>query len=415
MNALNIPNADQFDIMNQHLMMIANKIEGKYIPRYGVRINKNDANPETRIEYILDAVGFTPARMNYTTGKFEYGSWADLWFVKDNYPCMLNYNGTEAYKLNPLDYSKKADGTASDVANTAFGGNAMSAIPLVWIKQYEDAQYEYIILCREPFDITYKAYAHQRADGSIMNKIYLAMFRGAYDNTRLRSISGLQPMYSQTATTEIARAEANGELWTTRTWAQRNLINCLLTVMSKHDNSQLAFGNGNLNYQAELEPTYGVMKTGTLNTAGQFMGYNDNIHQVKVFHIEAWWADQLERIQGLLNVEGNIVVKMTKPYNLTGAGFITTGVTPSGTSGGYINKSAMQSVGRIPSVASGSSTTYQCDGLWFNNAITAVARVGGSCNGGARCGLSYVSLSGAASGADWDIGAAISCEQPLVA
>ena len=33
---------------------------------YGVRINKKDSNPETRCEYLGDAIGKKPARMNFS-------------------------------------------------------------------------------------------------------------------------------------------------------------------------------------------------------------------------------------------------------------------------------------------------------------------------------------------------------------
>lgn len=416
MGRIEIPRESTHERIAVALEAMAKVTDGENRPkRYGVKINKNDGNPDARIEYILDATDFIPARMNYAADKFEYGSWENLWFIKENYPCMLKYDGREDYRLNPNDYSKKLDGTASDVANVDYLGNAMSSIPLVWIKQYEIGGYEYIILCEKQYDETYKAYAHTRADGSIMDKIYLAMFGGGDDDTRLRSISGMQPMHSKTGQQEVDKAVANGNLWNTRTWAHRNLINSLLTVISKHDNLQIAFGNGNLNYQSSLGPTYGVLETGTLNTVGQFMGYNDSTHQVKVFHMERWWADQWERIQGLLNVNGDIRAKMIPPYNFTGAGFQSTGVTPTGTHGGYISRSEMKDVGRIPSVASGTSSTYQCDGLWFNNAITAVARVGGFCNHSVQCGSSCVNLSYPVSRASWSIGAALSCEEPLVA
>lgn len=397
------------------LNRIANFHEGVEKPkRYGVRINKNDSNPDTRIEYILDAADFVPARMNYTSGEFEYGSWKDLWFIKNNYPAMVKFDGKEDYRLNPNDYSKKLDGSASDITNVEYGGNAMSNMPLVWIKQYELGGWEYIILCEVQYDSSYKAYAHTRADGSIMDNIWLSIYKGAEVASQLRSLSGQQPMHSKTAQYEIDKAKANGTLWNTRTWAHRNLVNCLLTVISKHDNSQTAFGNGNLNHQSALAPTYGVLETGTLDAVGQFMGYNDNTHQVKVFHIEGWWADQYDRIQGLLNINGDIRVKMTPPYNLTGADFISTGLTPSGVSGGYISESKMSEFGRIPVVAMGSSSTYQCDGLYYNNAITAVALVGGPCSSSVQCGSSFVRLSNAASNSNWRIGAALSCEPPSV-
>ena len=128
--------------------------------RYGIKINKENPNPYDRVEYIYDAVGMTPARMDYENGKFNYGSWENVWFVKDNKPVMLNYDGTEAYELNPNDYSKKLDGTSSDISNTSFGGNAMSRIPLVYVSMYVDSAYEYYIVSNIKYDDTYKAIAH---------------------------------------------------------------------------------------------------------------------------------------------------------------------------------------------------------------------------------------------------------------
>jgi len=390
-------------------------VEGpfKAIKRYGIKINKLDSNPATRITYLYDAVGLTPASMNYAGGTFDFGGWGNIWFVKDNYPVMIKNDGSEDYKLMPTDYSKKIDGiTASDVANLAYAGNAMAAMPLVWISQYEIGNYEYIILCEKQYDSSYKAYAHQRANGTIQDKIYLSMFKGSDDGTRLRSISGQQPMHSKTASVEITKAIANGAQWYTRTHSQNNLRQCLLSVMGKTDDGQRAYGTGNLNYNDAILVTFGVMLTGSLNTNGQFMGYNDNIHQVKVFHQEAPWADQWDRIAGLVNVMGNIKAKMTKPYNLIGTDFINLGITPTGTNAGYIKLSKMTEYGRIPYDASGSSTTYQCDGLYYDNAITAVALIGGACNHGVPCGPFYVSLDNPASNVDWPVGASLSSELP---
>ncbi|MCM1217871.1 MAG: hypothetical protein NC548_25565 [Lachnospiraceae bacterium] len=88
---------------------------------------------------------------------FDYGGWKDVWFIKDNYPCMLKSNGKEDYRLDPNDYSKKAlfgasattvsGATVPDFCNPAYDGNAMSAIPLCWVQRYEDSQYEYFVVC----------------------------------------------------------------------------------------------------------------------------------------------------------------------------------------------------------------------------------------------------------------------------
>jgi hypothetical protein len=41
---------------------------------YGIRIDKQDANPDTRVTYLYDAVGMTPAYMDFVGGSFNYGS-----------------------------------------------------------------------------------------------------------------------------------------------------------------------------------------------------------------------------------------------------------------------------------------------------------------------------------------------------
>ena len=78
--------------------------------RYGYRISKSEPDPFQRVEYIFDAAGFTPAHMVFNedsdTNYFDYGDWKSVWFVRDNKPCMLKYDGTVDYYLDPDDYSK---------------------------------------------------------------------------------------------------------------------------------------------------------------------------------------------------------------------------------------------------------------------------------------------------------------------
>lgn len=145
---------------------------------YGFKIDKTDPNPSTRITYLEQAVGMTPAHMDFYTHQFDYGDWNpdEVFFLKNNKPFMVNSDGTPAYELDENDYTKKLDGTTSDVANTAFDGNAMAKMETVWLYQYEDEQYEYCYISDVKIDDNYHAYAHERADGTIMNYIWLSMF-----------------------------------------------------------------------------------------------------------------------------------------------------------------------------------------------------------------------------------------------
>ena len=91
---------------------------------FGFHIDPTESDPEDAVTYVADAVGMTPAKMDYTNSRFDYGSWGNAFFMPR--PCMLKYDGTVDYYLDPNDYTKKYGGsTASDVATDSYGGNAM--------------------------------------------------------------------------------------------------------------------------------------------------------------------------------------------------------------------------------------------------------------------------------------------------
>lgn len=153
---------------NAILAAVGEDVRVKGVKRYGLKINKNDSNPATRCTYLFDAVGMTPAAMNYSAGRFDFGDWGNVFFVKNNYPAMVKYDGTEDYKLDPNDHTKKADGkTASDVSNTAYGGNAMSVFDgsgdkgKIWLSQFEVGNYEYMIISNVQYDESYNDDAYE--------------------------------------------------------------------------------------------------------------------------------------------------------------------------------------------------------------------------------------------------------------
>ena len=188
--------------------------------RYGIKINKHDSNPDTRVEYLHDAVGMIPASMNFSTGEFSYGSWRGFceWL---NAPVMLNYNGTVAYRLDRNDQTKKADGTASDIGNTSFAGNAMAQFRRLWLKQYQDDSHEYVIFSNVQYDEDYHAWAFTDQHGNIRDFMYHAMYEGSYVAPRLRSLATGSIMVSETGQTEITRAEANGSGWSINNKSQQ--------------------------------------------------------------------------------------------------------------------------------------------------------------------------------------------------
>ncbi len=400
-------------------------LTGQRPKRYGYRIKKSEANSFDRVEYIYDAESMTPAKMDFSGGSFNYGSWQDIWLVRDNYPCMLNLDGTEAYRLDPNDYTKKLGETAADsaVSDLTSTMNAMAAFPLVWVKRWEEGDYEYTVFCEDQYDDSYKAYAHTRTDGKIARVTYAPCFKGCLDTEgRLRSIAGQYPQYSIAAQAEIDAAKKNGALWNIRSWALNELIADLCTLISKNDHSQNAFGQGQTSgYVNNAEQHYGHLQTGTLMKMGQFFGYNTTTQQVKVFHVESFWGGRWDRLVGLIQRGGVYLAKMTPEgggYNLTGVGYTPIsksleGLAASGS--GWQHNTCNSPLGRVPiGPFDGNDSTNDGDFFWWNQGITAVALAGGACDSGSPCGARSLLCNAAASGAHWIFGASPSCEGPSI-
>lgn len=70
---------------------------------YGFHIDPSISDPAQAVTYLADAMGKTPAAMGASS--FSYGDWGDAFFMPK--PCMLRYDGTVAYYLDPEDYSRK--------------------------------------------------------------------------------------------------------------------------------------------------------------------------------------------------------------------------------------------------------------------------------------------------------------------
>lgn len=407
----------------------ANETEGikcKNYNLYGFKLDQNESDPASMITYLSDCDNalFISAKMNYTTDTFDYGDWADAWFIKNLKPCMLKYDGTVDYELNPNDYTKKLDGTASDVANASYGGNAMVGIPKVYWKIVDNGDNTAnIYICDKKIDSDFHCWSHIDNNGNEIDYCYLSAYVGCNISSKLRSISGQSPMTNQTGTTEINYAKSNNIgsdiIWYTGLFNDWMLINILLFLIGKSTDTQTIFGTGNNNSYVSTSNT-GIKNTGTMNTKGLFWGNQDNVSGVKVFGIEHWYGNIWRRIGGWINDKGTQKIKMTygqsdgstvDGYNTDGAGYIVIGnSTPIGTDGGYVSKVLFNENGLIPTTVNGSQTTYYCDGLWFNNSQVDYAFVGGDYSGASLVGALCSNLYAAASYASNSLGAALSCK-----
>lgn len=358
--------------------------------RYGFRRSKNNSSPAGRIEYLFDAANKKPASMGLNTGTFDFGDWEDFVY-KVARPVMLKTNGTVDYELDPNNQTlRKDNGLSSDVTNTNYNGNAMvEFFGFKWVKRYEDASYEYVIFSDVQFDEDYHAYAHTGADGKVKNAFYWGMFKGTNVGSKLRSIGTGSVMVNQTRNTEVTYAMGNGDQYYTIYKSGWDYIADLLTLISKSDNSQAAFGSGR-----SASNNSAAIAVGSLKDKGPFWGSSNGTSDVKVFWIEGFWGNVWEGMAGMILAgSAGIKVKMTPPYNFDGKDYEATNIVPSGTSGGYVNlASVSDKYGYVPKVASGSETTYMCDGLWFNNSQTDYALVGGYWADAGHCGSRCVNL-----------------------
>lgn len=386
---------------------------------YGMHINGAESNPANMITYLSDCAnaGFThTAKMDFSTGKFDWGDWVNAFFIPKS--CMLKYNGTVDYYLNENDETKKVDGTASDVGNTSYGGNAMMEWGQLWWKLVPDADGNgtNFYIADAQVDDTYHAYNNVDCNGKINKHFYTPKYFGSNIDSKLRSISGASNSVFTTVQQEIDLAKANNQdtnnpIWYTEVYADRLLINLLLVMMAKNMNTQAVYGTGRCG-------SSNAIGNGTMNGKGMFWGSQDQTSGVKVFGMENWWGNIWRRIAGLINANGTVKIKLTygkqdgstvEGYNTTGSGYISHG-TMAGTSGGYTSHMNITNRGITPETISGSDSTYYCDGAWFDNGQVGYAVVGGDWANGLHVGCLCVNLNATVSIADMDTGAALSCK-----
>ena len=393
--------------------------EGRVI--YGVHINSADSNPKTRVRYLADAVGMTPAHMNFTSGTFDYGSWANAFFMPK--PCMLKTNGQVDYYLNENDLTKKIDGSASDIANINYDGNAMmewgNGTDIIWWKIAPDKgnpNSASLYVANYQADKDFKNLNFIDINGNEKSHFYTPIYNGSLDsNNKLRSISGQTVIKSKTASQEMTYARANGTGYEIEQYVDRLLINILLIIMGKSTDTQDVFGRG-MSENAGNENL--LLETGTMNDKGLFWGENAGTAGVKVFGMENYYGNQWRRTAGVILANGIVKVKLSPStkdgskatnYNTDGTGYIEIpNSTPSGTNGGYIKDMLYTALGMFPTSITGSSSTYYPDSCWFNNEIKAFALFGGDLGNSRPCGAFAVALHGGAGLAWWNFGASLS-------
>lgn len=391
---------------------------------YGFIEHMNVLSPTERIEYIGANANYTPLTVNKGTGEANYGSWADFPVLVGNKPWMVRSDGTPDYRLDENDYTKKEDGTTSDVANTSYDGGAFAWIPKIYKQEYmlgNDRVVKFSMSKKDGFEPV----GFIDPDNNELEGVWIPMFYGSIVSDKMKSISGVQPCYSKTTATEKAAIDAFGSRAKFFGGAIVQTITDLLIMFGKSTNSQAVYGNGNCSgYDASLTPTMGVKQNAVIG-GGQFYGTSDSkslnkiLHSIVLGSYQQWMRDPYT-----LLVNGRFKVSKNYAYDVTGATYHDTGISlpkvlkdngDQNTGIFYPHKyQTVPGFGVVPvHPCKGSTTTGGCDGLWQNVEIVAVALRFGYCNAGTNVGVRDLIVNSTAGTARWSLGAAILLLPPV--
>ena len=206
---------------------------------------------------------------------------------------------------------------------------------------------------------------------------------------------GVAPSHSKTMTEFWNCAQKLGSNFGLANYGFQCLIEALYQVSFGNLNSQAVIGSG---FQSQSWEACRDVPMGQCISLGDGSGkvlYNDatigNQYPVKLFGFEDLWGKLWEFRPGIrFYMDGGTryaVVYSGNQVSNTANGRKFT--IPSSASGEYITRKTLgEHWDAFPQAVGGSDSTYYCDGFW---AATSgeLLYVGGSADGGSRCGLSY--------------------------
>jgi hypothetical protein len=295
----------------------SNRIEKTAVPHkiYGVEIDESNSNPESAVAYTDDAVGFTPARGN--NGNFDWGSWENI--IKDEFkirPVVLqnlgNKNAEVNYALQHDDYTKKSDGSNSNLTGTDGDVMVEFGTPLWW--------------------------KFTRVGDKLKIQLSTKEFDGA-----VKHAFEIEKGYNQVPIYPLF------------------LTQIIYLLMFKSLDSQTALGRG------YVDDNSNYLNTGVSNNRPFIYGENTGKQQMKFLGLEDYWGNRRWWIDGCFYDSDRNMLIGKNSFNDTGSGYDNFGqATPSDVSG-YIDKvQGGNNTGFIPASTGGSATTYYCDYGYLN-------------------------------------------------
>lgn len=392
------------DGLNETLINLSDESE-KY---YGMIIHQNIASPNSgKVEYIGKNRSYAPFTMNLTNGTWDAGSWGEMPTLTKNRPAMIKTDGTFDYWLDENDYTKKANGQASDVSNTSYDGNAFAWFEPIWMRLKVSGNDLEVRFAYEQLDDDYVEVCPEHCG------LWIPMFYGCPINGKMRSIAGTTSIgnISGNTTTDVQHNSivANGSDYLFFGGKVATAISLLKVLWSKSTNSEF-WGMGNMNgYDSSNSTTYGT-KSNPVVGGGQFYGTSDGKSANKFMHsVVLQTQDVWVRDPYLICDNKRFKISTDYHYDVTGATYTDTGIDHGDQ--GYIIAFTPKDGFLLPTTVGGSTSTYYCDHTWLNASIVAVSLRFANCNGGALGGDFALYCDNVAGDAWWADGSAVMLKQ----
>lgn len=313
--------------------------EDVIISGYGFNIDQNGL-----VTYIGSSTNKLPVSVNENETVNNWNDNETSWksFISQiAKPCMVKYDGTVDYYLDPEDQTKKLNGTPSDIATiasaTAYEGNAMLELKPMYMtiaiydrdgirsfpefdRVYTQANaYSYdVYFTEEKINANSTIYPFIASDGITITPCYVGMFEGSIDGDgRLRSIPADFSSIHSNITREIINTASslNGNGWGGYRFDIHNYIQMLLIMIMGSADSQAEIGYG-LAYNSTDE-------LGALKDKSAFCGNitypssADELKPVKCLWLENLWGRKSEAWMDTALTQHTIQVSRDNVYNFT--------------------------------------------------------------------------------------------------
>lgn len=359
---------------------------------WGVRIDRENSDPEEAVEYIGEAAGYIPADGT------EPGSWADNPVFAKIKPCLL-CNGKVVDYLDPNDYGRTADGEPIGKMRAYF--DTMVEFGKIFYRIRKDEHYTYVEITDDARSLAdgFTDYAFSYK-GEVKDKFYIGAYKGHIVDGKLRSISGVLPESRKTIGTFRTAAQANGNGYEITPFNKLTLLQALYVVRYKSLDSRAALGKG----YTEADS---YAPTGNTDKDGLYFGNQDGKRQVKCHGIEDLWGNIFEWVDGFVTTDKIKIADGN--FNDNGDGYEIAADLPNTVCGAITDIHGDNMLGFVPKEADDdlcAGEAYYCNyGSTWSDGTINLPVFGGYRSNGALAGAFYFDCSYSAASADASVGA----------